>query len=196
METLCNVAFVGINRTNDPQWVLSGGEPPKGEAQAAFINRRTGEEVGPSAGYGAIIDSYPIASGEDFEAGDLVRLDGSSNLGELTAVTQTVLGVALEPVVSGVSLGVITNRAMVERASRADNNSLTHKTRFHVTDVNSVTPVAATHVGVQCVIDLTSGEWTIDVSDTANTDVEIVAVDTLRVRYLVEFLDAVIQTPS
>ena len=190
------MAFVGVNRTNDPQWVLSGGEPPTGEAQAAFINRRTGEEVSPSAGHGAIIDSFPIASGEAFDAGDLVRLDGSNELTELTVVTQSVLGVAIEPVVAGAASGVITNMAMVERASRTDNNSLTHKTRFHVTDVNGVVPVAATHVGIQCVIDLTSGEWTIDVSDTNNTDVEIVAVDTLKVRFLVEFLDAVIQTPS
>ena len=190
------MTFTGINRTNDPVWRISGGEPAKGESQAAFINPRTGAEVGPHAGFGAIIDSYVIASGQDFEAGDLVRLNGSDELIELTVVTQTVLGVAHEPVVSGAALGVITNMAMVERASRTDNNSNTHKTRYYVTDVNSVTPVAATHVGVQCVVDLTTGNWTIDVSDTDNKDVEIVGVETVRSKFIVVFLDGVIQTPS
>lgn len=190
------MAFTGINQTNDPVWRISGGEPPEGEVQAAFINKTTGEEVSPAAGFGAIIDSYTIASGEDFEAGDLVRLNGSTELVELTAVTQSVLGVAHEPVVSGVALGVITNKAMVERASRTDNNSNTHKTRYYVTDVNSVVPVAATHVGVKCAVDLTTGEWTIDVSDTSNQDIEIIAVELVRSKFVVVFLDGVIQTPS
>lgn len=190
------MAFTGINQTNDPVWRISGGEPPKGEAQAAFINKTTGEEVSPAAGFGALVDSYTIASGEAFDAGDLVRLDGSNELTELTAVTQSVLGVALEPVISGAAQGIITNKAMVERASRTNNNSNTHKTRYYVTDVNSVTPVAATHVGVQCVVDLTTGNWTIDVSDTDNKDVEIVGVETVRSKFIVVFLDGVIQTPS
>ena len=190
------MTFTGVNRTGDPVWRISSGEPPKGEAQAAFINKSTGEEVSPVEGFGAMIDSYTIASGQDFEAGDLVRLDGSTELIELTAVTQSILGVALEPVVNGAALGVITNKAMVERSSRTDNNGNTHKTRYYVTDVNSVVPVAATHVGVKCVVDLTTGEWTIDVSDTNNQDVEIVAVDTLKVKFIVVFLDGVIQTPS
>lgn len=190
------MAFVPVNRTNDPVWRVSGGEPPKGESQATFINPRTGEEVSPSAGFGIMVDSYTIASGEAFDAGDLVRLDGTPEVGELTAVTQSVLGVALEPVIAGAAQGIITSLAMVARASRTDNNGNTHKNRFYVTDVNSVVPVASTHVGVKCVVDLTSGEWTIDVSDTGNQDVEIVAVETVRVRFIVEFLDGVIQTPS
>ena len=189
------MAFTPVNQTNDPVWRLSGGEPPEGEMQATFINRRTGEEVSPAAGFGILVDSYTIASSEDFQAGDLVRLDGTPELGELTGITQTVLGVALEPVITGAAQGIITALALVARASRTDNNSNTHKNRFYVTDVNGVVPVAATHVGVQCALDLTSGEWTIDVSNTGNADVEIVAVETVRLRFIVEFLDAVIQTP-
>lgn len=190
------MAFTPHSRTNDPLWRVSGGEPPAGESQAAFINVRTGEEVSPAAGFAIMTDSYTITASEDFEAGDLVRLGGSDTLGELTSITQTVLGVALEPVVSGAAQGIITAKSIVARASRTDNNGNTHKNRFYVTDVNSVVPVAGTHVGLKVALDLTSGEWTIDVSDESNTDVEIVAVDTLRVKYIVVFLDAVIQTPS
>ncbi len=190
------MAFTGVNRTNDPLWRVSGGEPTQGELQATFIWPTTGEEVSPSEGFAIMVDSYTITASEDFEAGDLVRLGGSDTLGELTTVTQTVLGVALEPVVSGAAQGIITAKAMVARASRTDNNNKTHKNRFYVTDVNSVTPVAATHVGLKVALDLTSGEWTIDVSDEANKDVEIVAVETIREKFVVVFLDAVIQTPS
>lgn len=164
---------------------------------ADFINPSGGEIVLPSDGYGAITDSYTIASGENIDVGDLVRLDGSDELTELTSITQSVLGVAAEAVSSGAALGIVTLKALVERASRADDDSgKTSKTRFATTDVNSTTPVASTHVGLKVALDLTAGAWTIDVSDEANQDVEIVAVDTVRGTYIVVFLDGVIQTPT
>ena len=192
------MSFVGVSRTNDPQWKTSSGEPAEGELQAEFINVRTGEIVDtPADGYGAITDTYTIASGQNIDIGDLVRLDGSTELIELTAITQSVLGVVVVNVVAGAADGIITSKATVERASRMDSDSeLVSKTRFATTDVNSVTPVASTHVGVKCVLDLTAGAWTIDVSNTSNQDVEIVGVDLTRGTFIVVFLDAVIQTPS
>lgn len=199
------MSFAGVSRNNDPQWKTSGGEPPEGELQADFINPRSGEDVSPNDGYGAIIRSYTIASGQNIDIGDLVRLDGSGtstdDITELTAITQSVLGVAIENVVSGAAGGIITSKVMVERASRAFEEDetptgLVSKTRFATTDVNSVTPVAATHVGTKVALDLTAGAWTIDISDTSNTDVEIVGVDLTRGTFIVEFLDAVIQTPT
>lgn len=191
------MSFVGVSRTNDPQWKTSGGEPTEGELQAEFINLRSGDIVNPNDGYGSITDTYTIASGENIDIGDLVRLDGSDKLIELTAITQSVLGVVVVNVVAGAAAGIITSKATVERASRTDADSgLVSKTRFATTDVNSVTPVAATHVGLNVVLDLTTGAWTIDVSDTDNKDVEIVGVDLTRGTYIVVFLDAVIQTPS
>lgn len=197
------MSFLAINHTGDPRWKTSGGEPPDGELQAEFTNPRSGEVVDPMDGYGIPTEAYTIATGENIDIGDLVRLDGSADtddLTELTAITQSVLGVAAEPVVAGAATAVVTLKAVVWRASKLgeeeDGSGVLRKTRFATTDVNNVVPVAATHVGTIVALDLTAGAWKIDVSDTSNTDVEIVAVDLTRGTYIVVFVDAVIQTPT
>lgn len=189
------MAFRPVNRTDDPKWRTSGGEPPFGEVLADFINPLKGDVVDPHEGHTIPTNGYAIASGEDFERGDLVRLDGTPELGELTAVTQTVLGVAAESIIAGQAQGPVTNRCSVARASRLNSDTgVTVKTRFATTDVNSAAPQDS-NVGDKVALDLTAGEWTLDISDTTNQDVEVVFVDLVRGEYIVEFLDAVIQTP-
>lgn len=189
------MAFRPVNRTDDPKWRTSGGEPAFGEMLADFINPLKGNIVDPHEGHTFPTNGYAIASGEDFEKGDLVRLDGTPELGELSAITQTVLGVATEPIVNGAAGGPVTDKCGVTRASRLNSDTgVTVKTRFATVDVNGTAPLAS-HVGDKVALDLTAGEWTLDISDTANQDVEVMFVDTVRGEFIVEFLDAVIQTP-
>lgn len=189
------MAFRPLYRSDDPFWRGTPGTNRVDEPWADFINRYKNEVVKPSAGYSIATDGYGIASGEDFERGDLVRLDGSDNVVELTAITQTVKGVAMEPVVAGLALGPVTDRVVLAHASYTNLEPTYNivKNVFAVPDVNGTTPLT-THIGDEVVLDLTAGDWTIDVSNTSNTDVEIVGIDTVRDEFHVKFLDAIIQS--
>jgi len=195
------MAFRPVSRTNDPKWKTSGGEPSSGESIAGFFHK--GEERKPTGrnevardGFSIATVGYGIASGQDFERGDVVRLNGDGDVAEMDDITQTVRGVALEPVVSGAALGPVTDKCSVALAKYTDDNSgAVSKTNFATTDVNGTAPTEAI-IGTQCALDLTAGAWTIDISDTSNTDVEIVDVLISRGEFLVVFLDADIQSSS
>lgn len=188
------MGFRAVYRSDDPKWRKSSGQPSFGEAVADFINPYFGDATSPSDGWSIPTNVYSIASGESFSKGALVRLNGSNELTELTLVTQTVKGVALEAVVSGSAQGVITNKACIARVARTnDDTDREEKPRFAVQDVNNVAPSSA-HVGVRCAISLSGGEWEIDIADTANQDVEVVDILSQTSEFIVFFLDAAIQS--
>lgn len=189
------MAFRAVNRPDDPKWSVSQGNPASSEAFASFLNPNKGTATRPSDGHAIPVVGLSIASGEAFSKGALIRKDGSNAATELTAITQTVYGVALEDVVAGASLGVITNKVSVTPASYTDTErtNKTIKPRFATTDVNGTVPTTA-HVGVRCAISYSGGLWKLDVSDTGNQDLEIVDVFITRGEYVVQFLDGVIQS--
>lgn len=188
------MAFRALYRSDDPFWRATPGTNRLDEPWADFINRYKNEVVKPCDGHSIASDGYGIASGEDFERGDVVRLDGSGDVTELTAITQTVKGVAMEPVVGGLALGPVTDRVVIAHASYTHpETSVVIKNVFAVLDVSGTTPLTA-HIGTEVALDLTAGDWTIDVSDTSNIDVEIVGIDEVRDEFHVKFLDAIIQS--
>ena len=188
------MAFRAVHRTDDPKWKTSSGQPSFGEALADFILPSSGLISRPTDGYSTPTAGYAIASGESFDRGDLVRINGSDELTELTAVTQTVKGVALEPVINGAAQGPVTDSAAIALVTYTNPDSgVIVYTRFAVTDVNATVPSTA-HVGSKIAIALSGGEWYIDISDTANQDVEVIAVDSTRNEFIVEFLAAAIQS--
>jgi hypothetical protein len=179
--------FRAANRPDDPKWYK--------EPVAGFRNPNKGEATRPSDGHSIPVTALNIASGESFEKGALIRKNGSDEATELTAITETIYGVALESVVAGASLGVKTNKVSIARASFTDTErtNKTIKPRFAVVELNSTLPLAA-HVGVKCALSYSGGNWSIDISDTGNQDVEVVGILPTRSEYLVHFLDAVIQS--
>jgi len=189
------MAFRAIRRNDDPKWKKSSGEPASGELFADFVNPYKGTVVKASDGHSLPCAGYDIVAGETFDAGDLVRLDGDDAVYELTAVTQTIIGVAAEAVSDGASSGPTSDICIVVLIQDTiDETSFTVKTRFAVKDVNDVTP-ATTYVGTNVAVAQTAADdWRIDVTDTTNEDVEILAIDTVRGEYIVRFLDAVVQS--
>lgn len=189
------MAFRAVNRPDDPQWRTAQGNPASTEMMAGFYNPNKGEKTRNSEGHAIPVIGLSIASGEAFSKGALVRKNGSSEATELTAVTQTIYGVALEDVVAGASLGVRTTRVLVTPVSFTDTErtNKTIKPRFATTDVNGVAPTAA-HVGTNCAVSLSGGLWRIDIADTGNEDVTVVDVLITRGEYVVQFIDAVIQS--
>lgn len=188
------MAFRAVYRSNDPKWRKSTGQPSFGEALADFVNPSDGTPTYPSDGYGIPTSVYSIASGESFTKGALVRLNGSNQLTELTAVSQTVKGVALERVVSGSAQGIVTGSACIVPVSIENEDSgRTERPRFAVKDKDNETPSSA-HVGVKCAIYDNSGDWLIDIGDTANQDVEVVDILGTNGEFVVVFLDAAIQS--
>lgn len=187
------MAFRAVYRSNDPKWRKATGQPNFGEAFADFYNPSDGTVTYPSDGYGIPTSVYTIASGESFTKGALVRLNGSTQLTELTVVTQTVKGVALERVVNGSAQGIITTKACIVPVSIDNEESgRTERPRFAVKDKDNETPSSA-HVGVKCAIYDNSGDWLIDIGDTANQDVEILDTIANTDEFVVVFLDAAIQ---
>ena len=188
------MTFRPVARTDDPFWRVSSGTDRLDEPVADFINTYKSIPTGHATGHAVPTSGYDIASGENIGIGDLVRLDASDEIVELSAITQTVKGVAMDDVVAGVTLGPASDIVLVARASYTHpEHGRVIKTIYAVVDVNGTVPLP-THVGTQCALDLTGGEWTIDVSDTSNVDVVIVQIDTARGEFLVKFLDAVVQT--
>lgn len=189
------MAFRPVNRPDDPYWhAVQGGEESP-EAFASFVNPNKATAVRPTDGHAIPVEGLGIASGESFERGDLVRKDGNEDITELTSVTQTVYGVALEDVSGGSALGVNTSIVTLARASFTDTER-TQKTvrpQFATTDVNGTAPTSG-DVGTQCALSLSAGEWQIDISNTGNQDVEVVRVDTVRGEYVVQFLAAIVQS--
>ena len=189
------MAFRAIRRNDDPKWKKSGGQPAAGELYADFVNPYKGISCKASDGHALPCAGYDIAAGETFAAGALVRLDSDDAVTELTAVTQTIKGVAAEAVVNGASLAVASDVCIVVLIyDENDETGFVVRPRFAVTDVNDTTPLS-THVGTNVAIAQTGdGDWRIDVSDTTNEDVEILAIDSSRDEYIVRFLDDVVQT--
>ena len=188
------MAFRPVYRPDDPQWHTSTGNPAGPELLAKFLNPNKGVVTKASDGHAIPVVGLGIAASEAFTRGAPIRKDGSNNATELTAVTQTVYGVALESVVAGASLGPRSTKVSVAPVSYTDTErtNKTIKVRFAVTDVNGTAPLAA-HVGTECAIALSGGNWYIDISDTGNEDVSVIKVDTIRNEFIVEFVDAVIQ---
>lgn len=196
------MAFRAVNRPDDPKWSAITGTPAGSEAFAGFQNPNKGTTTRPSDGHAIPVVGLSIAPNETFSKGSLIRKNGSNEATELTAITQTVYGVALEGVEAGVPFGPRTNTGnnqtfivSVVPVSYTDTErtNKTIKPRFAVEDVNATVPLAA-HVGVSCALSYSGGLWKIDISDTGNADVEVVKVLTTRNEYVVQFLDAVIQS--
>ncbi len=180
------MAIIAWSRTNDPVWRISGGEPPAGEVQADFINPSFGEVVRPPEGGGIITGAYCIGDNETFCNGDLVRFDSTGCLVELTAGTQTVGGVALECADCSDCDDLTPPGILNKRVIALPNG------RYAAKDVNGTAPTEG-DVGTQCAIDLTNGNWTIDISNTGTTDVEITDISSGRGLYVFKFLN--IQDP-
>lgn len=142
---------------------------------------------------GAVGTLWTITSGASWDLGDLLRLNDPDNndfnLRELSSTTETVQAAAAQNVVSGALPTAEFGDYLGSEFPAIWN--VTSVDRFSTTDVNSVVPVAATHVGLKVPLDNSSG-WQIDVSGGTET-VEIIRVDTNRRRYIVQFLDASIQ---
>lgn len=188
------MAFRAVYRPDDPQWAVSPGNSAGPELLASFLNPNKGTTTKGTDGHAIPVVGLGIASGEAFTRGSLIRKDGSSNATELTLITQTVHGVALESVVAGASLGPRSTRVSVTPVQYTDTErtNKTIKVRFAVTDVNGTVPTTA-HIGTECALDLTGGNWRIDISNVGNEDVSVVNIDTVRNEFIVEFVDAVIQ---
>lgn len=185
------MAFRPVYRSDDPKWKQANVGIVS--EVSGFYNAYRAEYVDPSAGHAVPVTGYRPVSGTGFDRGDLVRLDGSGDVQELSAITDTVKGVALEAVVNGQSLSPQTNRAIVALAQYTHpETGVVIRPRFATTDVNGVTP-ASTHVGTNVALDNTGGNWRIDVSNTTNQDVEIVDVDANRAVFIVRFLAGVVQ---
>lgn len=194
------MAFKAVSRSNDPQWKTSGGEPPEGELQAEWINPRTHESVRPPEGYGITTRWFEIAHGEDFCPGDVLRLNGAGQLTELTAVTQTVVGVALECAVCPECDDLTPpigdpKRPIVIPIDTDPDSDLVTDIIFEVPDKDGEIPTDD-DVGKKVALDDTNGDWTIDIDDTSNEDVEVVGSHGANNTFFVKFLSAVIQNPA
>lgn len=187
------MAFRAVNRTNDPKWRRSSGQPSFGEGLADYVNPTWGDITTPNDGYAIATGVYSIAAGETWTKGALIRLDVNTKVTELSSISQSVKGVALEPVTSGVSLGLTPTKALIAfvKYTNTDSGKISY-TRFAVADKDGATPLAA-HVGSRVALYVTGSEWYIDVDDTSNQDVEIVGYERNRGEFIVQFLDAIIQ---
>jgi hypothetical protein len=145
----------------------------------------------------------PFMSEELYETGQAIKIgsvlirDGTS--GELeVAANNPVTGIVG---VSGADAGTYpgqevghASQVIATTASRQAVSFLKvhgRKIRFAAVDVNTVAPVAATHVGVDYALVLNSGIWNIDVADETNVAALIVDVDEDLGLYIFEFLSTV-----
>lgn len=195
------MAFRPVYRPDDPEWKTVEGPEEGPEVFADLVNPHKGTPVTslPDGwGHSVPVEGRTIASSASFDKGDLVRKDGSDNLVEASAVTDTIYGVAQEAVSNGAALGVVTDKAIIALVEWSDDATTGRdlpnvKTVFATTDVNGTTPTSS-HVGTKCALSLSGGDWEIDVSNTSNQDVEILRIEPTRDQFYVKFLDAAIQS--
>lgn len=120
---------------------------------------------------------YTLKSSQTFKAGDLVDIDGNEDVLEVSGADPTpILGVAAEDAANVVESGYV----MVYVA--------TSDTIFAMQGDNA--PTADDVNQSYGVIEDGDGIYTVDGTETSNTRVYVVGVDTNRELYFVKFLDA------
>jgi hypothetical protein len=135
-----------------------------------------------SSGRHPVIRSYPLDSAASFSAGDIVVLDAQKEVTQATGTDPTpLLGIALEKssdvVISGrVLVAVFTGDLILEMDGSSD-------------------PVAS-DVNVSYGIVQSGGVWIVDKTDTTNTRVFVVDIDTDNNDFYVKVLSAHRQSPE
>lgn len=126
---------------------------------------------------GAIpVHGYGIASGENFDPGDVVAWDSSGVLTEPAGDANDVLGYSLETVSSGSAQAVASDTAMVVPFIK--------DTVYAVSEPAQSSPSPAeSDIGGQRDLDLSGGDWGIHTSSTGTASTpqfKIIDVDTVR----------------
>lgn len=122
-------------------------------------------------------ETYPIKSGQSFSKGDLLYLSSDELAVHSSVGSNTFEGVAMH------------DSGALEWESEATIAELTLTALFATTDVNGTAPTTA-HIASEAALDLTGGEWTIDVTGIDAVYIEDVDID--RGWYIIRFLAAVI----
>lgn len=120
---------------------------------------------------------YPLAASQTFNAGALVVLDASEDVTECGADPASILGVATVPAEHVIESGYI-------EVYVADNVTV-----FAMKGTSN--PAKANiNQSYGVVKDGTSNRWEVDLTDTTNTRVKVVDIDTTRNLFFVTFLVA------
>ena len=120
---------------------------------------------------------YPLASGETFNAGDVVELDGSEDVAEVSGADPTpLLGIAAEVAADVVEAGFV----MVYVFDGVNQMAIQ----------GSSAPVKANINQVYGVIEDGDGIYTIDITDTTNTVFYVHDIDVNRELFFVTVLAA------
>lgn len=122
------------------------------------------------------VKGYAIASGESFDRGDCVAMDGAGAVAELSADNADVFGYALEAVSSGAALGPDTDTVLVV--------PFVWGVVYATTEVAQSTqaPVVG-DIGAIRDLDVSSGEWGIHATSSATgatPQFRIIDVDLIR----------------
>lgn len=114
----------------------------------------------------------PIKSGASWIAGELLKLT-SNELEQCVADPTVVAGIACDPSADTVEAGY------------ANYYVADQQTVWAIT--SSTTPVFATHMGNSYGVAVSSGVWTLDISETSTLVFTVVGVDTVRNLFFVKF---------
>lgn len=200
------MAFRAVKRPDDPQWRALAGNLAGPEMLARFTNPNKGTPTRASDGHALPVVAYTMLPNLTCARGDLLRQAAAEGelggipgaaIGQVLKKTahQSGIGIALEPTTNGYTTVTNSRDVLVVMFQYTDTQrtNKTIKTQFAATDVNGAIPTSS-DVGTQCGWATSGGVWYIDITDTVNTDVEVLAVDTIRNEYIVEVVDALIQS--
>lgn len=108
---------------------------------------------------------YPLDAAADFKAGAFVVLDAQSELTECGADPASILGISCDPSADVVEAGYCNVYV-------ADDNL--------ILAMEGTSDPTAANVGNDFGIVKTDGVWYVDITDTTNTRVMVVDIDTVR----------------
>lgn len=122
---------------------------------------------------------YPLNASADFEAGAFVLLNGSEEVIECSADPAVVAGIAAGPAAGRV---INEDKMLVHLATPQSTFFMSGTSDPDVNDV-----------GVAYGVVDTSGVWQVDLTDTTNTVVQVIAVDLVRNLFEVTVISSVRQ---
>ena len=181
-----------VSRADDPYVVFATNTDHLLEF-VGWLNPYKGNVVRPAAGHSIPIVGLDMVVSETLSKGVLVKnMSGAAT--EADPSIDTIYGILAEPTISGASLGPQSNKVLVIRVAQTNvETGRTTKTRFACKDIVGTAPTNL-HIDGNYNLSNVGGETGIDILGGTGTHVVVKRIDTVRGEFIVEFLDAKIQS--